>query len=381
MVMQTDIVVVGAGPAGLMASTVAASAGAGVLLMDERSWAGGRLGLQTQQLQGPDSMYRGRTGVDFCRGLLDAATPAGVKLVLDSAVSRIRSVRSKTPSLSFDVTPTKGEDYQVASRAVIIASGSLEPRPVFPGSTLAGVMLSGDAQVMLAVDGVLPGNRVLMVGSDNAPLLIAANLRAAGAHIVAVVDESPRILGRELNVAPLRDAGVDLLLSTRLVAVQGTRAVESATVAQTDSTGALVPGTERSFDVDAVCLAPARTSEASLAASAGCVLHEDAMEIMGGRAPVHSRRMATTVLNVYVCGDSAGVESGAVALESGRLAGLSAAADLGFVHPRTASLESLARGRLGYLRRGRVGLLRRRAKTALASEFRRIARARQVGRR
>ena len=67
-----------------------------------------------------------------------------------------------------------------------------------------------------------------------------------------------------------------------------------------------------------------------------------------------------------------------MALESGRLAGLSAAANLGFVHPRTASLESLARGRLGYLRRGRAGQLRRRAKTALASEYRRIVRIKEA---
>lgn len=79
--------------------------------------------------------------------------------------------------------------------------------------------------------------------------------------------------------------------------------------------------------------------------------------------------MATSVAGLYVCGDGAGVENGAVALETGRLAGLFAAKELGYLHPQARLHERTARGRLGYLRRGQRGLLRRQAKVRLASHF------------
>ena len=356
---EIDIAIVGAGPAGLMAATVASRAGASVALLDGQGWAGGRLALQTPPLQGPASIYQGRSGVEFCRGLIDEATSAGMEIILNSMVTDLR-VASSEP-YRFGLTHTSKEEKSESCRAkiVVLATGSQEPWIDFPGSTLRGVMLSGDAQEMLNVRGVLPGKRVIMVGSDNAGLLIAANLLDAGANVVAVVDESPRIIGRELNAVPLRDAGVEVLTSSKLIAAHGDDAVEAVTVD--------VSGAECSFDLDIVCLAGPRSPESKLAAMAGCSLYD--IDIMGGYVPAHNRRMATPVSGLYVCGDAAGVENGAVSLESGRLSGLWAASELGYSHPQAEAQERLARGRLGYMRRGHRGLMRRKAKASLASEY------------
>ncbi len=342
-----------------MAATTAARAGASVALLEWQGWAGGRLALQTQPLQGLASIYQGRSGVEFCQRLIDEATSAGVEIILNSMVTDLRTVSSGPYRfvLTHDSIERKGESYR--AKVVVLATGSQEPWIDFPGSTLRGVMLSGDAQEMLNVRGVLPGNRVIMVGSDNAGLLIAANLLDAGVDVVAVVDESPRIIGREVNAAPLRDEGVEVLTSSKLVAAHGEDAVKTATVD--------VSGTERSFDVDTICLAGPRSPESKLAAQAGCSLHD--IDIMGGYVPAHNRRMATPVSGLYVCGDTAGVENGAVSLESGRLSGLWAAAELGHTHPQAEAQEMLARGRLGYVRRGHRGLMRRKAKASLASEY------------
>ena len=376
---HVELAVVGAGPAGLAAAAVAAEAGVGVLLIEERGWAGGRLGLQVQPLQGPRSIYLGLNGMEFCRGLLDEAASAGVEVMLHTKVASLGAetcleprtglLRRRAFNLTLDRRATSAPGPQSKTRLlathVIVASGSWEPRVEFQGSTLPGVILSGDAQVMVNVRSRLPGHRVVMVGSDNAGLLIAADLLAAGAEVVAVVEESPEILGREVNAAPLRETGVPILTSTKVVEARGGEAVESLTVADVDQSGTIVRGTERSLDVDAVCLAGPRIPAAELASEAGCPTLE--VEIMGGPVPVHSRRMATPVPGLYVCGDVAGVENGAVSLESGRLAGLAATDDMGYRHPQAESHQSLARARLGYLRRGRRGLLRRKAKAALAS--------------
>ena len=361
-----EIAVIGGGPAGLMAAQVAASAGAGVLLVERSGWTGGRLGLQVRPLQGPRSIYRDLNGVEYCRRLLAEVTSAGVEAAFNTPVT----VLERPDALTFvlGLADGDGERSTVRASAAVLATGSSEPRPRFPGSNLRGVMLSGDAQEMLNRGGTLPGRRVLMVGSDNAGLLIAADLIDADAEVVAVVDESPEVVGREVNVAPLREAGVEILTSSRVVTARGTQRVESAAVGRLDSNGTLVDDTMRSLDVDTVCLALPRTPESSLAAQAGCPLQD--LEVLGGPVPVHDRGMATSVPGLYVCGDASGTENGAVSLESGRMAGLSAARQLGYVHPRADAQESLARGRLAYLRRGRRGLLRRRAKATLEAWFR-----------
>ena len=386
MIREVDIAIVGAGPAGLMAASVAADAGADVLLLERESWLGGKLGLQVQPLQGPRSIYRGSNGVTFCQRLLDEAAAAGAEVALNTAVSDIYpgilgGQRSRTAERAGFTLTLNGfgaggsEDrptQTVHAGSVVLATGSREPVLEFSGSTLSGVMLSGEAQVMMRVRDVRPGIRAIMVGSDNAGLLIASNLLAAGVEVAAVIDESPRILGREVNAAPLRDRGVDILKSTRLVAAHGRDAVESAGVVRLDSGGAVASGTERRIDVDTICLAGPRTPEVGLAAMAQCPLLE--VGILGGPVPVHNRHMATPVSGLYVCGDAAGVENGAVSLESGRLAGLLAASELGYTHHDSESQRKLASGRLGYLRRGRGGLLRSRVKADLAAEFRRIER-------
>ncbi len=185
---EIDIAIVGAGPAGLMAGTIAARAGASVALFDENSWAGGRLGLQTQPLQGPRSIYQDMTGIEFCKMLLDDALDAGVDVRLETSVSSLRRNRSTTHGFDLIYTPSDAAPENLQAKTTILATGAWEPWFDFPGSNLKGVMLSGDAQTMLNVHGKLPGKRVLIVGSDNAGLLIAANLIDAGAHVVAVVD-------------------------------------------------------------------------------------------------------------------------------------------------------------------------------------------------
>ncbi len=342
-----------------MAATVAAQAGASVALIERSDRAGGRLGLQVQCLQGPRSIYRGRSGVAFCRGLLNDLDAAGGRLLLSASVSAVESPSRESGAFLLTYSAPQGP-VVIRALSVVLATGSVEPAADFPGADLGGVVLSDDAQRMVNVEGRLPGRRVLMVGSDNAGLLIAVGLIDAGAEIVAVVDEAPAVLGREVNVAPLRAKGVEILTSTRVLAALGSATVSSAIVVD-------VSGQERALRVDTVCLSPPRVPDSQLALQAGCSLH--GVDVLGGPVPIHGRDMGTAVPGLYVCGDLAGVENGAVALESGRLAGLSAGRRLGFSHPDSGALERLARARLGYLRRGRRGLARRQAKSELGARL------------
>ena len=354
-IREVDIAIAGAGPGGLMAAATAAEAGAAVELLDAAEWAGGRLALQTQPLQGPATIYGGLSGVEFCEGLADDSVSAGAVLRLGVEVKDVRALDPPTSGFELALSCAGGA-ARLRSRAVVLATGSLESWLDVPGLPLRGAALSGDVQAGLNRAGVRPGRRVVMAGSDNAGLLIAANLLGAGVEVVAVVDESPSVVGREVNAAPLRDAGVELLTSTRLVELHGTERVEAVTV---DAAGA-----RRTLRADCLCMAGPRSPDVQLASQIGLPTLD--LPVLGGETPAHDNRLAAAIAGVYVCGDAAGVESGAVSLESGRLAGLAAAAYLGIPHPDSERLTKLVRGRLAYLRRGRRGLARREAKAALA---------------
>ena len=315
-------------------------------------------------------MYRGLNGVELCRRLLDDTVSSGAEVMLCTEVIDVHRVSSGTFALGLGHGLSSGEDQRVCARAVVMAAGSSEGRPEFPGANLPGVMFSGDVQEMVNLHGRLPGRRALVVSSDNAGLLVAADLHSAGVEVVAVVDESPAVLGRKVNLRLVLDLHIPVLTSSTVVAAEGRGCVEGATVARVDHYGAVVQGTEASLRADVVCLAGQRTSESRLAAMVGCVLY--GIEVLGGPVPVHDRCMATPVPGLYVCGDGAGVESGAVSLESGRLAGLAAARALGYSHPDAWAQGHLARGRLAFLRRGPRGSQRRQAKAVLAAQARRL---------
>lgn len=366
---DTDVAVVGAGPAGLAAALVCAQAGAETTVFERDAWTGGKLGIQTQPLQGPATIFSGESGSEYMRRLTERADLVGAAIRLGADVIGLKTnspraqgyTTSGAPSFTLSVRGLSNAVCQLSARAVILATGSDEPVPAFPGADLPGVMRSGDAQVALNVGGRLVGERVVMVGSDNSGLLIARNLMDAGATVIALLEEGPSLVGRDVNVTPIRQAGTDVLMSTRVVSAIGEGKLE-AVRAETlyDSS----PGRLIEIECDTLCLASPRVPDSVLALGCGCPAMEFAA--LGGSVPVHDRSMTTPVPGLSVCGDGSGVENGAVALESGTIAGLSTLGHLGLRHPCAAELAQRARGRLGHLRRGARGAIRRQAKERMS---------------
>ena len=311
-------------------------------------------------------MYSGQTGFEHQAQLVNSASDAGVKLRLGVEVNELSRSNTGGGPFQLCVQGLLDSDGLVSSRAVVLATGSAEPDSEFPGSDLHGVMRSGDAQVAVNVRGQLVGRRFVMSGADNTGLLIARNLLDAGADVVAVLEEGARVEGREFNAAPLRQAGVEILTSTRLVEAAGHGKLERVRIQSTEPPDAPV----RDIEADTLCLAWPRAPESQLAVDAECPVLD--IGILGGYVPVHDREFSTPVAGLFVCGDASGVESGATAMETGRLAGLAASRYLGYSHRETDALSKLARGRLGYLRRGRRGALRREAKARLNSQHRNL---------
>lgn len=362
-----DVAVIGAGPAGMVSATTCAQAGASVILLERDAWAGGKLGIQSQPLQGPATIFGGLNGFDHQARLMNEASDAGAVVRLGVEVDQLSPPAVSGDSFRLTVEGMLDSEGLVSARSVILATGSDEPEPGFPGSNLHGVMRSGAAQVALNVRAQLVGMRIVMAGSDNSGLLIAQNLLDAGAEVVAVLEKGSKVEGREVNASPLRQAAVEVLTSTLLIEAVGDGKLERVRVQQLEYSGV----TTRDIEADTLCVAWPREPNSRLAVDAGCPTLE--IEILGGMMPIHDLNFVTLVNGLFVCGDASGVENGATAIESGRLAGLAASRLLGFSHQDAKTLSSLARRRLGYLQRGRRGGLRREAKVTLASIHRRLA--------
>ena len=148
----------------------------------------------------------------------------------------------------------------------------------------------------------------------------------------------------------LRKHAVPLLFNHAIVEAAGKECVEKATIARLDAQGAPIPGTERQFDVDAVCLGYGLLPAFQLAVALGCKLRFD--QQLNWFAPVHNENMETTQPGVFVAGDVTDIAGSKVAVVEGQIAGLTAAAQLGQISQAAlAQRLAPARAKLAHLNR------------------------------
>ncbi len=354
--MVTDILVVGAGPAGLAAAVEAAQTGARVLVVDENTKAGGQLYKQIHKFFGSKGHYAGSRGFQIADMLLAQAKELGVEIWLDSRALGLLD--------SGDIAVLH-DRRTVAVRAgkVVLATGAKENGLVFPGWTLPGVVTAGCAQTFSNVHRQLVGRDIVVVGSGNVGLIVAYQLMQAGARVRALAEIQPRITGYLVHAGKVKRAEVPIFLSHTIVRAEGDGRVERVALARVDENYRPVDGTEQWFTADTVLLAAGLTPRAEIASMFNCQMTFEGK--LGGLMPLHNRFMQASAPNVYVCGDIAGVEEASTALDEGRLAGLHAAMAAGFAPPQAqARLEELSQS-LADLRQGEHGLPRLQCKARI----------------
>jgi thioredoxin reductase len=354
---EVELAVVGAGPAGLSAAVEAARAGAQVVVCDENGRPGGQLFKQIHKFFGSKAHHAGVRGIDIGKNLLEEVEECGAKVMLDSPVWGVfgnctLGVVHGDKSLGLD------------AEKILLATGAKENALAFPGWTLAGVMGAGAVQTMVNVHRVLPGKRVLMIGSGNVGLIVSYQLLQAGAEVVGIVDALPRIGGYAVHAGKVSRRGVPIWTSHTIKEAHGDETVDSATIVQIDKEFQHVPGTEKELDIDIVCLACGLSPLTELAWIAGCQFTN--IPELGGHLPIHNDNMQTSVPGIYVAGDLAGIEEASTAIEEGRLAGISIAESLGHLDATEArDKKNEVADRLVSLREGPFGDTRREAKKRL----------------
>lgn len=339
-----DLIIVGAGPSGLSAAIEAAKRGLKVVVFDENEKPGGQLFKQIHKFFGSKEHRAKVRGFVIGEQLLTEADQVGVEVELNATVIGLYQDKEIVVKEGDEIKHFKGD-------GIIIATGAAENMVTFPGWTLPGVIGAGAAQTMMNLHGILPGKKVLMLGSGNVGLVVSFQLMQCGCEVVALVDAAPRVGGYGVHAAKVARTGVPFYLSHTIVEAEGEDCVTGVTIAEVDSNFKFIPGTEKHFDVDTICLAVGLSPMSQLLKMAGCRMEDNPKR--GGQVPICDEYGRTSLPGVFVAGDVSGIEEASSAMIEGRMAGIAAAEYLGYIEKTEmeTELESLDKA-LDGLRQG-----------------------------
>ncbi len=321
--INTDILIVGGGPAGLCAAIEAAKAGASVVVMERDRAVGGQLVKQTHMFFGSQKQYASTRGIDICTILTDEIATLGDKVKIVTNATVLGMYEDGVITAEHD-----GKYIKVKPKATIVATGASEKFLTFPGNDLPGIYGAGAVQTLMNVYGVKPGDEVVMVGAGNIGLIVSYQLMQAGVKVNAIVDAAPSIGGYLVHASKIRRMGVPIHTSTTVKKAHGTDKVVGVTLERLDESWAPVPNSEFYLPCDNLCISVGLSPLAELLWQLGCDMKF--VPALGGHVPMRNAAHRTSLENVYVAGDVSGVEEASSAMVGGRIAGLSAACDLGF---------------------------------------------------
>lgn len=337
-----DMIVVGAGPAGLSAAIEAAKRGLKPIVFDENARPGGQLFKQIHKFFGSKEHKAKIRGFKIGEELLKEAEQYGVTVVLNAIVVGLYPEKEVTVKIGDEIHHYKGD-------AVLVATGASENMVNFKGWTLPGVIGAGAAQTMMNLHHIKPGSRILMLGSGNVGLVVSFQLLQSGCEVVALADAAPRVGGYGVHAAKVARCGVPFYLSHTIVEVEGEDHVTGVVIGQVGPDWKVIPGTEKHFEVDTVCLAVGLSPMSQLLKQAGCEMSDT----KGGYVPVCNEDGLTSVPGIFAAGDVSGIEEASSAMIEGRMSGAAIASYLGYMteEEKNARVEELE-GQLDTLRQG-----------------------------
>jgi len=333
-----DVVVVGAGPAGMAAALSAADTGAGVLLLDSGRAVGGQYNRQLPAefaARRPDKLQHGWKTFSNQRDRL-IAHPRITHLP-DTAVWAIGGLRLWVQRGPADSAGR--EVFPIDAKAVVLATGAYDRVLPIPGWDLPGVYTAGAAQALAKGQRIAVGKRVIVAGTGPFLLPVAESLTGVGADVVALLEANSLKTVRQgwstdPLVAPskLREAlGYGAMLARHRIplrhgwtvtAVHGTDRVEAVTITRLDSDWHPVRGTEQRIEVDAVCLGFGFTANLELATSAHCAVITGPD---GGPAVAVDANQQTTIPGIFAAGELTGIGGADLSAAEGHVAGTTAA--------------------------------------------------------
>ena len=294
--IHVDVLVIGAGPAGLAAAISAKKAGVDSLIVLEREDHPG--GILRQCIHNGFGLHRFNeelTGPEYAQRDIDTAKEleidirTGVTVLSVSDDKRVTAVSRENGLQVFE------------AKAIVLAMGCRErPRGALaiPGTRCAGIYSAGTAQKFVNLEGYMPGRKVVILGSGDIGLIMARRMTLQGAKVLACVELMPYSSGLNRNIVQcLQDYNIPLYLSHTVIDIHGKERLSGVTVAKVDENRKPIPGTEIEFECDTLLLSVGLIPENELSAGAGVALSP----VTSGA--VVSDTLETSIPGIFACGN------------------------------------------------------------------------------
>ncbi|RKZ33034.1 pyridine nucleotide-disulfide oxidoreductase [bacterium] len=345
MIERIPFLIIGGGPAGLSAAITATRYGVDTILIDDGLKLGGQLTKQTHKFFGSQMERAGTRGMVI-----------GEEMVQELQKHKNFFAYTNTTAAGYYpdgvVTAVRGETelFKFKPDVILVATGASEKMITFPGNDLPGVYGAGAVQTLMNEFGVLPGERVLMVGAGNIGLIVSYQLMQAGVKVAGVVEAMDHIGGYWVHASKIRRLGIPILTGWTILKACGDEFVESAIIARVDKNWQIIPESEVEVEVDTICLAVGLSPTLELLFQAGVKMKY--VPELGGDVPLRDDVLRTSMENIYVAGDSAGIEEASSAMLEGQLVGIAVAKQLNKDVPDYERIKNKLTNELETLRAG-----------------------------
>lgn len=290
--ISTEVLVIGAGPAGLSGAIELGRLGIKTLLVDDKNKLGGKLVLQTHKFFGSvEDCRAGTRGIDIGDALAkEMASFHSIEVWLEATVLAVYSDRKVGLAKG-------GRCFNILPKAILVAAGAREKNLLFPGNTLPGVYGAGAFQTLVNRDRVRPAERLFVVGGGNVGLIAAYHALQADIQVVGLAEVLPQCGGYKVHADKIVRLGVPIYTSHTILRAEGKERVERVTIAQVDDQFRPIRGTEKSFRVDTLLVAVGLTPvdeflEEAKAAGIPAVAAGDAEEIAEASSAMFTGRIA-----------------------------------------------------------------------------------------
>ncbi len=291
---KADVVIIGSGAAGLAAAIEIKKANLSVIIIERDKELGGITLQCIHNGFGLKEFQEELTGPEYIQRFINQVKELEIPYMLNTMVIEITKDKKV-----YAVNNEEGL-VEMKAKAIILAMGCRERTRGainIPGFRPAGIYTAGQAQRFVNIEGYLPGNTLVILGSGDIGMIMARRLTWEGCKVKAVVEILPYVSGLLRNqVQCLEDYDIPLITSYTVTKIHGRDRVKGVTISKVDRNFDRIIGSDKFIECDTLLLSVGLIPENELSLSAGAELSKN-----GG--PIVDNNLETTIEGIFACGN------------------------------------------------------------------------------